>query len=119
MYRVNEIKGKNIFEIVNEDDKSDVIEIETNIPFNEGDLIEQTNEGWCMVDRFAELLASNTLTQALQGDKNDPEVAKLINESKKDLLEASENRRVMSLKETIDFVSYRKAIQELTSETEL
>lgn len=110
IYRIQSVLNNHVIAQCEEDEE--VIEFDDSIPFMAGDEITPTEYGYGLINRGRALLASQIVMSLRSKDRTLEEEASYQNaveQIKKDY----EENVVMNYDEMIDFVSTRKAINDL------
>ena len=115
IYRIQSVLNNHVIAKCEEDEE--VIEFDDPIPFMAGDEITSTEYGYGLINRGRALLASQ-IVMALRSKDRTPEEEASYQNAVEQIKQDYEENAVMSYNEMIDFVSTRKAINDLTMEQE-
>lgn len=113
IYKVKSNLGKHVIAECEED--SEIVEFYTAILFMAGDDITPTEYGYGLINRGRALLASQIIMSLKNKDRT-PEEEESYQNAVEMLKKDYEENVVMSYDEMIDFVSTRKAINDLLME---
>ena len=113
IYKVKSNLGKHVIAECEED--NEIVEFYTAIPFMAGDDITPTEYGYGLINRGRALLASQII-MSLKNKGRTPEEEESYQNAVEMLEKDYEENAVMSYDEMIDFVSTRKAINDLMME---
>lgn len=102
-------KNNNSFVAENDEE---TVEFESSLPFWEGDRITFTDEGVCLINELESLLAKRVIL-SLANIKRNEELEGMYRDAKEIIAKAEENLVPLSYKETIEFLSFRQASDEL------
>ena len=113
IYKVKSNLGKHVIAECEKD--NEIVEFYTAIPFMAGDDITPTEYGYGLINRGRALLASQIVMSLRRKDRT-PEEEESYQNAVEMLKKDYEENVVMSYDEMIDFVSTRKAINDLLME---